>query len=59
MSKKEKLTSKQINIYGIFDFKNCDLVYIDLSEEKVLFEYDLEGYDPNQYEILTLVVTLN
>jgi len=62
MSKKERqlnnLKSKVYLIYGIFNFKSGQLVYVDLDFEKIAFEFDLEGYNPKEFDIVSFKVFL-
>ena len=62
MSKKEhqlhNLNPKMYLIYGIFNFKLGQLVYVDLDFEKITFEFDLEGYDPKEFDIVSFKVLL-
>jgi len=53
-----KLNPKKYKIYGIFDFNSNKLVYIDLDIEKVMFEFDLEGYNIEQYDIISFNIVL-
>ncbi len=45
-------------IHGIFDFKNKQLVYVSLDEEDVELKYDVEGYDPGQYDFIAVKIML-
>ena len=53
-----KLNPKKYKIYGIFDFNSNKLVYVDLDIGQVMFEFDLEGYDVEQYDIISFGVVL-
>jgi len=46
-------------IHGIFDFKNKQLVYVSLDEEEVELKFEVEGYDPDQYDFIAVKIMLN
>ena len=54
----EVLKPRKYRIYGIFDFVGRRLIYVDLDIEKVSFEFDLAGYDPDNYGIVSFAVIL-
>lgn len=53
-----RLSPKKYRIYGIFDFDLNRLIYVNLDIEKVIFEFDLEGYDSEKYDIISFDVIL-
>jgi len=59
--KKQKLSQlspKKYRVYGIFNFETNTLICVDLDIENVLFEFDIEGYNPSQYDIISFDVML-
>lgn len=52
----KKLQSKVYLIYGIFDFKNEELIYISLDEADVELKFDLEGYDDEDFGVITVKI---
>lgn len=54
----EELKPRKYRIYGIFNFVERKLVYVDLDMEKVVFEFDLEGYDEENFGIVSFFVML-
>lgn len=55
----KKLKPKRYRIYGIFDFISKTLIQVDLDLEKLTFEYELTGYDPNKYDIVSFDIIVN
>lgn len=55
----KKLHSLRQHIYGIFDFKTLQLVYVHLDCNNVETEFDLELYDEDQYDIVEFDVLLS
>lgn len=61
---KKKLQGKipyngdNVAIYGIFHLPTSKLVKVDLSEDDIFFEYDMSMYDPEEYCIVRLNVSL-
>lgn len=49
---------KQYLIYGIFDFQEKALIFVDLDYDKTELEFDLEDYDPERYDIVEFQVML-
>ena len=54
----EALKPRKYRIYGIFNFVERKLVYVDLDMDKVVFEFDLEGYDEENFGIVSFFVML-
>lgn len=54
----EKLKPKKYKIYGIFNFKEKRIIYVDLDLDKIELEFDLEGYDPKTYDIVSFDIML-
>jgi hypothetical protein len=54
----DKLKPRKYRIYGILNFVERKLVYVDLDMEKVVFEFDLEGYDKENFGIVSFIVVL-
>lgn len=54
----EVLKPRKYRIYGIFNFVERKLVYVDLDMDKVVFEFDLEGYDEENFGIVSFFVML-
>ena len=46
-------------IYGIFDFKRKKLVYVSLDEEEVELKFDVEDYDEDDYDVITVKIMVN
>lgn len=60
-NKKKELEDKdpeQYMVYGIFDFNQKKLIYVSLDLKSVELEFELEGYDYNQYDIVEFSVIL-
>ena len=57
-NKLDGLTPKVYLIYGIFNFKSGELIYVDLDLDKITFEFDLEGYDTNEFDIVSFKVLI-
>ncbi len=55
----KELKPRKYRIYGIFNFKKRQLIYVDLDIDKVEFEFDLEGYDDEEYGVVSFFVLLN
>lgn len=45
-------------IYGIYDFITDKLIHVGLDLDSVLFEYDIEDYDEERYDIVSFDVLL-
>ncbi len=54
----EELKPRKYRIYGIFNFVERRLVHVDLDMDKVVFEFDLAGYDEENYGIVSFFVML-
>lgn len=54
----KKLKPKKYRIYGIFDFKSRKLIYINMNKEDIIFEFDLEGYDSDEFDIVSFEITI-
>jgi hypothetical protein len=52
------LKLRKYRIYGIFDFLNKKLIYVDLNIEDTYFKFDLEGYDSANYGVVSFNVML-
>lgn len=55
MSKKDQLKTikaKKYRIYGIFNFQTNKLEYVGMDLDKVILEFDLEGYDEELFDII-------
>jgi hypothetical protein len=48
----------KVTIYGIFHLPTSKLIKVDLSEEEIFFEYDMSMYNPEEYCIVKLQVSL-
>lgn len=48
----------KVTIYGIFHLPTSKLIKVDLSEEEIFFEYDMSMYNPEEYCIVKLHVSL-
>jgi hypothetical protein len=48
----------KVIIYGIFYLPTSKLIKVDLSEENIYFEYDMSMYNPEEYCIVKLYVSL-
>lgn len=53
-----KLRPKVYQIYGIFNFKTKELVFISLDEEEVELKFDLEDYN-DDYDIVKFPVAIH
>lgn len=53
-----KVPPKEYTIYGIFDFKGQALVHVGLDLDKVVFEFEMEGYDEENYDVISFDVVL-
>lgn len=49
---------KKYKIFGIFCFSTNKLIYVTLKKEDAEFEFDMEGYDSNRYDIISFHVLL-
>ena len=64
MSKKSKsealskIHPKRYTIYGIFDFKAKELIHVGLDVDKVVFEFELEGYDEENFDVISFDVVV-
>lgn len=56
--KLKKLKRKVYTIFGIFNFKSEELVYINISQEMVELEYDMSDYDETIFDIVSFKVSL-
>jgi hypothetical protein len=56
--KLEKYGPHSYTIYGIFNFQIEKLVYVNLDFDKVMFEFDLEGYSSEQFDVISFDVIL-
>ena len=54
-----KIKLKRYRIYGIFDFQNDLLIYVGLDLDGVQFEYDIEDYDEERFDIVSFDVLLH
>ena len=52
----KKLQPEVYQIYGIFDFKNKKLIYVSLDEEEVELKFELEDYNDDDYDIITVSI---
>jgi len=63
MTLKEKTLSKLkpevYLIHGIFDFKNKKLIYVSLDEEEVELKYELEDYNDEDYDTITVGIMVD
>jgi hypothetical protein len=65
MSKNSKNTAlsriqpKRYTIYGILDFKKKELIHVGLDVAKVIFEFELEGYDEETFDVVSFDVVIN
>jgi hypothetical protein len=60
--KRKKLSNlkpRTYKIYGIFNFITDDLIYVNLDMEKTTLEFELEGYDSEQYDIISFDVVVS
>lgn len=53
------LKPKKYKVYGIFNFQLEKLVYIDLDADKVVFEFEIEGYKLDEYDIVSFDILLS
>ena len=53
-----KISPNQYRIYGIFDFQEEKLIYINLNLEETEFEFDITDYDSKRYSIVKFDVML-
>lgn len=56
-STKAKKT-KSYRIYGIYDFKKNRLVQVSLKREDVEMEYEFEGYELPQFDIISFKIDI-
>lgn len=58
--KKKSLSNKPAEyiIYGIFNFEQGKLVYINLDLDKVELEFDISGYEEEEFSIVEFKVML-
>ena len=54
----QKLDPNAYRIYGIYNFRTEKLMYVNLELDKVMLEFDLEGYDRESYDIVLFDVVL-
>ena len=54
----ETLKPRKYRIFGIFNFMERKLVHVDLDMDKVVFEFDLAGYDEENFGIVSFFVML-
>lgn len=57
-NKLDKLTPDKYRIYGIFNFKTNKLVYVNMELEQAELEFDLEDYNPEQFDIVSFDIIL-
>ena len=55
----KKLQPEVYLIYGIFDFKRQKLIYVSLDKEEVELKFDVEDYDEDDYDIITVKIMVN
>jgi len=53
-----KLKPKTYRIYGIFNFKTNNLVYVSMTQELAETEFDFSDFDPNDFDIVSFNVSL-
>ena len=52
IKKLTKVKPKTYKIYGIFNFEKEELVHVGMKLDDVLLEYDLEGYDEKEFDVI-------
>ena len=55
----KKLQPEVYLIHGIFDFKNKKLIYVSLDEEEVELKYELEDYNDEDYDTITVGIMVD
>ena len=61
MSKRKrlrKIKSKTYRIYGIFNFRTEELVYVNMDLEQTELEFELSDYDPEECDIVSFKIML-
>jgi len=58
MKAQKKLKPLKYRIYGIFDYQNDSLIYINLNKDDVDLEFALENYNKDRYEIISFDITI-
>ena len=64
MNKKKKklnlksLKSKKYRIYGIYNFETDKMIFVTMDMDDAMFEFELNGYDPEVYDIVSFQVLL-
>ena len=54
-----ELPPKEYTIYGIFDFNTQSLISVGLDLDKVVFEFELEGYDEEKFDVISFEVVVS
>ena len=54
----QKMNPNQYRIYGIFDFVEEKLIYVNMSLEETDLEFDMTGYDVERYDVVEFDVVL-
>jgi hypothetical protein len=57
MKKKTKISPDIHQIYGIYDFQEKKLIYVDMKLENAELEFDIQDYD-NRYGVVEFSVLL-
>jgi hypothetical protein len=52
------MNPNQYRIYGIFDFVEEKLIYVNMSLEETDLEFDMTGYDVERYDVVEFDVVL-
>ena len=56
--KLQKLKPIKYRIYGIFDFQEEKLIYVNMDLEETELEFDITGYDGERYDVVEFDVVL-
>jgi hypothetical protein len=54
-----KVSPKKYIIYGIFDFDTQSLISVGLDLDKIVFEFELEGYDEEKFDVISFKVVVS
>ena len=54
-----KVSPKKYTIYGIFDFNTQSLILVGLDLDEVVFEFEMEGYDEEKFDVISFEVVVS
>lgn len=53
-----KVLPKKYIIYGIFDFNTQSLISVGLDLDEIVFDFELEGYDEDKFDVISFEVVV-